>query len=448
MRILFSPVGTTDPISNNNYKDGSMLHIARVYKPDKIVMYMSKEMLDNQEKDDRYRYCIGELDKLNSTTTEIEIIERPDLTRVHEFDYFYEDFKEILDSYVKKLGEDDELLVNISSGTPQMKSGLAVLQTILVYKQCRLIQVVTPEGRSNTHKPGECDIKLLWEYCEDNDKENFENRCKEIVCPSLSTIKMEEIIKKHILAYDYAAALSIAEELPQKSTESYIHLLRYAKARLQLNEIEVNAARSVNDEYDFLPVKKSEQRKIVEYALALDVKRKRGEFADFLRAITPLLVELFVNVLKNCFEIDLSPFTETEKGEFKWNGTKISENIEQTLKDGNIDLYKNSFKPSVTSFHLYTIMKNLPSKNDNMRKAFEIIDILRAVEQNIRNKAAHQMVSVTDEKIKKLTKLSSSEIMSRIKKLFNYSDISVSKEKGWNSYELMNDSIIAKISQK
>ena len=160
------------------------------------------------------------------------------------------------------------------------------------------------------------------------------------------------------------------------------------------------------------------------------------------------LVELFVNVLKNCFEIDLSPFTETEKGEFKWNGTKISENIEQTLKDGNIDLYKNSFKPSVTSFHLYTIMKNLPSKNDNMRKAFEIIDILRAVEQNIRNKAAHQMVSVTDEKIKKLTKLSSSEIMSRIKKLFNYSDISVSKEKGWNSYELMNDSIIAKISQK
>ena len=174
-----------------------------------------------------------------------------------------------------------------------------------------------------------------------------------------------------------------------------------------------------------MPVKKSEQRKIVEYALALDVKRKRGEFADFLRAITPLLVELFVNVLKNCFEIDLSPFTETEKGEFKWNGTKISENIEQTLKDGNIDLYKNSFKPSVTSFHLYTIMKNLPSKNDNMRKAFEII-----------------------EKIKKLTKLSSSEIMSRIKKLFNYSDISVSKEKGWNSYELMNDSIIAKISQK
>ena len=29
--ILFSPVGGTDPIHNKNCRDGSMLHIARVY---------------------------------------------------------------------------------------------------------------------------------------------------------------------------------------------------------------------------------------------------------------------------------------------------------------------------------------------------------------------------------------------------------------------------------
>ena len=63
--ILFSPIGKTDPISKDNYKDGSMLHIARVYKPDKIVLYMSKEMLELQDKDDRFRYCIRELDILN-----------------------------------------------------------------------------------------------------------------------------------------------------------------------------------------------------------------------------------------------------------------------------------------------------------------------------------------------------------------------------------------------
>ena len=49
--ILFTPVGGTDPISLNNYHDGSILHICRFYKPDKVILYMSKEMLDFQEKD-------------------------------------------------------------------------------------------------------------------------------------------------------------------------------------------------------------------------------------------------------------------------------------------------------------------------------------------------------------------------------------------------------------
>ena len=49
--ILFKPVGGTDPISSTNIHDGSMLHICRVYQPQKVILYMSKEMLDNQEKD-------------------------------------------------------------------------------------------------------------------------------------------------------------------------------------------------------------------------------------------------------------------------------------------------------------------------------------------------------------------------------------------------------------
>ena len=51
--ILFSPVGGTDPISLSNCHDGSLLHICRNYRPDKVILYMSKEMLDYQEADDR-----------------------------------------------------------------------------------------------------------------------------------------------------------------------------------------------------------------------------------------------------------------------------------------------------------------------------------------------------------------------------------------------------------
>ena len=91
--ILFTPVGGTDPISSTNCKDGSMLHICRFYKPNKVIMYMSKEMLDYQEEDDRYRYCLNNLAKNQKREMEYQIIERKELTNVHEFDYFYQDFK-------------------------------------------------------------------------------------------------------------------------------------------------------------------------------------------------------------------------------------------------------------------------------------------------------------------------------------------------------------------
>ena len=55
-RILFSPLGKTDPISN--MRDGSMLHICRIYKPNIVYLYMSSEILQDHNKDDRYVYCL------------------------------------------------------------------------------------------------------------------------------------------------------------------------------------------------------------------------------------------------------------------------------------------------------------------------------------------------------------------------------------------------------
>ena len=54
-RILFSPIGNTDPITNNY--DGAMLHIIREYRPDKVYLYLSKDIVNKEEKDHRYSYC-------------------------------------------------------------------------------------------------------------------------------------------------------------------------------------------------------------------------------------------------------------------------------------------------------------------------------------------------------------------------------------------------------
>ena len=43
MTILISAVGNTDPISKN--RDSALMHITRKYKPERIILLYSEEML-------------------------------------------------------------------------------------------------------------------------------------------------------------------------------------------------------------------------------------------------------------------------------------------------------------------------------------------------------------------------------------------------------------------
>ena len=89
---LFSPIGNTDPIKYS--RDGSMLHIARIYKPDVIYLYLSKEMVDNQKLDQRYTKTLELLGEKLNHNFDIHLIERENLIDVQDYDTFYAEFKE------------------------------------------------------------------------------------------------------------------------------------------------------------------------------------------------------------------------------------------------------------------------------------------------------------------------------------------------------------------
>jgi hypothetical protein len=131
-KILFSPVGGTDPIKYLH--DGSMIHICRVYKPDVVYLYLSKEMAENHRADNRYVYSIEKLGELLNHNFEIRIIERNELTNVHQYDVFYKDFRTIIIDIEKGMNKDDQLILNMASGTPAMKSALLVLATLAEYR--------------------------------------------------------------------------------------------------------------------------------------------------------------------------------------------------------------------------------------------------------------------------------------------------------------------------
>ena len=432
--ILFSPIGGTDPISMNNCHDGAMLHICRVYKPTKIFLYMSQEMLKNQEADDRYRYAMGKLFELQGRKdVKIIQIERPELQKVHEFDFFYQDFREIIEQIMAGMDETDRLLINISSGTPAMKSGLLVLQTLGEFPAVT-VQVATPEEKMNEHTHIGYDIELLWELDEDNDP-NFKNRCQEVHCPTLSKIKNEEIIKKHIAVYDYQAAAAVAETMKPEDTEKYMGLLKMAAARILLDFPAVDQwIRETG--FDCLPVKAGNSRKYFEYALNLSIKLKRGEYTDFIRGITPIIVDLFEIALKKQCRIDVRDYTRKKDGISIWDRSKLNGTKVGQVLDGN---YAEGLRSGpVYSDHIRLLIAEY-SQDAQMKK---LADELRDVEKAIRNRAAHEIVSITDEKIKELTGFTGKQIMDKLIRFFVYTGMGITAD-SWKSYDRLNQKILS-----
>lgn len=434
--ILFTPVGGTDPISATNYYEGAILHICRYYKPDQVILYMSKEMLAYQKQDNRYLYCLQKLSDVIEHEMEYEVIERDDLTKVHEFDYYYEDFKNLIHNIYATMGEDDRLLINISSGTPAMKSGLLVLQVLAEFP-ATLIQVSTPERKINEHRHEGYDVEVLWELNQDN-MPDAKNRCKEVTCPSLEKLKKEEIIKKHIKAYDYRAALAVADSLKNEDTNRYRKLLEMATKRMLLDLETVDKIRNETG-FDCIPVKTSSDRKLFEYVLCMDIKLKRGEYADFIRSITPVLVDLYELVLKKQCGININDYCETKRRGRDYIRVWSKNKLDNTTVQQELD---NAFGGDFKGREIYSVhlMYLVDAFSDNL-KIKNLVSDLRTVEERIRNDAAHDIISVTEESIEKKTGFKPQKIMQMTRELFGFTGIHVKKEY-WDSYDEMNNQLI------
>ncbi len=434
--ILFSPVGGTDPISMNNYRDGSLLHISRVYKPDEVYLYMSNEILKNHEEDNRYIYCLEKLAEMQERKMAYHIIEREELKNVQEFDFFYRDFKEIIGSIRNEISADDCLLINVSSGTPAMKSGLLVLATLGEYP-LQMVQVITPMKKMNEHNHNGYDVELLWELNDDN-TEKFENRCVEVTCPSLSVIKQEEVIKKLITEYDYNAAITATKNLPLSTTENYLEVLEAAYSRMQLNFSKMNPLVKKYDIKGF-PVKSTDTQKYFEYILSLEIKRRRGEYGDFIRAISPIILDLFVFILQHECNVNLEDLTYSfvDKG-MKWDETKLRGTEVKRILDAR---KKDYIGKPVYSSQLIDVIRELANTNIDL---VNTVSALRDIEANVRNIAAHQIVSITEDKVKKLTGYATADVVKLLHKACIYAGFKI-KEEYWNAYDEMNLDILSRM---
>ncbi len=437
MNILFSPIGMTDPVHNRNLEEGSLLQICRKIEPDKIFLFYSKEILELHNLDNRYLLSLEEVYKSLNKELNVEIISRPNLVEVQIFDYFYKDFRDILDN-IHRSFPNDCLYVNISSGTPAMKNALFILSAVSKYKIFPL-QVDTPTKQSNVNVV-KYDLEGHLDMIKDfNVDKSYINRAHPVKMDNLNYEIKKEILINHINKFDYSAALDIAESIEDFLSKNTFHLINAAFHRSNLDLKRMNRhLEMARDNFDMYTKR---HMLLIEYLLYLDILLKRELFIEFVRGITPALYYLFRLIIEDENNIDLSTYTFNKNEVEYWSQDKLNadtcgRNILAALNKG----YRNfDFKSCVKSDHFVKLINNETyCKKDRL---VTLVNQLRNVETNVRNKVAHQMISIDDKKLKEKTGCSGRDIFDSMKEIVDYLNIRLSK-RHWNSYLLMNEQII------
>ena len=203
MKILYTPAGDTDPI--RGFRDGAILHIIRHYSPDKVVIFLSAEMIEKEEERKVFTKAIKHL----APECEIEII-KENIVDAHHIDKLMPLAETFLK--IRRANANAEILLNLSSGTPQMKTIMSFLATD--FENVRGIQVDSPTGKSNrsnfANQDNE-DIDLIIEMNEDNE-EGAPNRCSEPPLKMLKRYSLRHQMISLLDNYEYASALKMYQQ--------------------------------------------------------------------------------------------------------------------------------------------------------------------------------------------------------------------------------------------
>lgn len=280
MRVLISAVGDTDPF--RNFHDGALIHIARKYRPEKVILIFSEHTAKKQGNIEKALFSI-------SPDYEPELIIHDSIisdNEVHIFDVMFQRFSDILQEYYTK---EDEFILNLSSATPQIKSALFVINRLNGIN-VKAVQVSSPEHASNENIGHDNDenIDELIEINEDN-KVNFIDRTIEDNAEKFNQALLKKTARDFIEKFDYKAALDILDQLSD--------FPNLKSVRKEIRDI-VNCL-SKQDVPQGLRHKKfnEEEQKILSAYLTIELQRERGNVSEsFIRIknLTEFILEDYI----------------------------------------------------------------------------------------------------------------------------------------------------------
>ncbi|EGQ0309665.1 type III-A CRISPR-associated CARF protein Csm6 [Staphylococcus pseudintermedius] len=387
MKVLFSPIGNTDPW-NHNY-DGAMLHIVRHYKPEYVYLYFTESIWKGTERiPGRKSFDWESIVQSVSPTTKVKLIIE-NITHEHDFDSYKETFHDHIQQ-IRDSHDEPEILLNVTSGTPQMESTLC-LEYITYPEQKLCIQVAAPDPSNNGMRHFANPNRQLEELAEVNQRElNAATRSRVINIISFREAMIRSQLKELIKHYDYEAAYHLINENPEFRNskilkEELLALTKQIKTHTVFPEI--------MEKYT-----NKDLQKVLLHYLLLNMRYKRQDVAETLIRV------------KSIAEYILRYYIDQ-----KWPGFIID-------KKGKPYITHNTSKNSalVGKYKLYLLQqgKNFDAKYTVSLPAY--IDIIVALDQkspflnasqsiininDLRNSIAHQLEPLKLESKKNMEKI-------------------------------------------
>lgn len=425
-KVLFTFAGGHDPIGGKN--DGPILHICRFNHPEKIYLILTKEMLVLQEEENVYEKAIH----ANLNYEPIIIPIKTDIEDAHHFDTFFDIINEVF-GMIKENEPDAQVLVNISSGTPQMTSNL--ISYIINSSDLNLvpIQVSSPGEKSNfldIEKYKNYDAVAEAEKNIDN-KKNPEPK-KRIETPDLTRyirVKIKNQIQQLLDKYEYEMSLELLNLASFQESHKIKTMLSYANERKHLKGIRANETFSkIHQDLprDLMYYPKDPKLnniplwyRITDYFALAIAKQKSLDIAGYILMLEPLAVNLYISIL---MDLEISPRsffnlftnkTTDKKAEPRYHldERKVLNNCPDLAKKINSEFKRTyDYRRDISLRLLSIIIRYALEKNKNLASKFEKKDLdmlddifLKETQQNsystvktvkdVRNLLAHSLTT-------------------------------------------------------
>lgn len=445
--ILISVVGKTDPIRGEH--DGPMLHIIRHYQPGIAILLLSKEVGDEESEYHHNEEAIHMLDpdcEVRTVLTEIQ--------DVHSYDDFSIRLLTICNN-VRKEYPEKKILLNITSGTPQMETALCMI-AISDPEYYMVVQVSSPERSANKSPMFNPRENLIEDWFETNVDNEAGSPCRCQV-PQLLNFRRPIVqfqIQSLIENYDYAGACLLYKDNEQNFSQQIGMLLEHGKRRLNLEHKEAEqVAEKLGMKKALYPIKRSDVAQLVEFFNSMRIKQLRGELNDFSMRLEIMTLYMGQYVLEKCMRVRLEDITIKNKKKNSYlmrlseeKCTNIIPGIREYLDEQFSDKTQGRFiwGSPVNALSIVYIVKYLSGRQPSYEKygysADEMIKWAK-LSGEVRNPAAHTIVAITDDVIRESYGKDSGALVKSIYTVLRQVFGSEVKEEAFGIYEQLNGMI-------